>query len=311
MANGITQRYAEAGTGPLVLFAHGWPESWYAWRHQLLALSAAGYRCIAPDMRGYGGTDAPQAIEQYTQLHIIGDMVELVQALGERQAVIVGHDWGAPIAWGAAMLRPDVFRAVVGMSVPWTPPGRIDLLSALEKQGITNFYMQYFQAPGVAEAELEADVRQSLRRIYHTASGDMREKGKGFAVLQPGQGLLGNTVEPEHSPVWFTEQDLAFLAAEFSRTGFRGGLNWYRNIRRSWELFAPWRGVLIHQPSMFIAGERDGVLRFPASRAQIDAYPLTLPGLRGSHILPGAGHWIQQERADEVNGLLTAFLRSL
>ncbi len=310
-ANHITQRYAEAGHGPLVLFCHGWPESWYSWRHQIRVVAAAGFRAVAPDMRGYGGTDAPEAIEDYTLFHLVGDMVELVKALGETEAVIVGHDWGAPVAWHAALLRPDVFRAVVGMSVPWTPPGYVDILSALAKLGVTNFYMQYFQSPGVAEAELQRDVRASLRRVYYSAGGEMREKGKGFAVLPPGGGLLDNTIDPPQLPPWLGEADLDYYSAEFTRAGFRGGLNWYRNLRRNWALHAPWRGQVIRQPSMFIAGERDGVLRFPASKAQIEAYPHTLPGIRGCHILPEAGHWIQQERSEDVDRLLVAFLRGL
>ncbi len=310
-ANGIAMRYAETGQGPLVLFCHGWPESWYSWRHQLLALGTAGFRCVAPDMRGYGGTDAPADIEQYTMLHIVGDMVELVKQLGERTAVIVGHDWGAPAAWNSALLRPDIFRAVVGMSVPWTPSGYTDFLSALAKRGIRNFYIQYFQTPGVAEAELERDVRTALRRLYYTAGGEMKERGKGFAQLPEGAGLLDNTVDPPALPPWLSEADLDYYTAQFARTGFRGGLNWYRNLTRSWSLFGPWRGLPIRQPSLFIAGSRDGVLRFPAAQSQIDAFPTTLPGLRGSHILEGAGHWIQGERPEEVNRLLLEFLRGL
>ncbi len=312
--NGIQMRVAEQGSGPLVLFCHGWPESWYSWRHQMAALAAAGYRAVAPDMRGYGGSDSPLSVEQYTMLHLVGDMVELVKALGEKQAVIVGHDWGAPVAWTSALLRPDVFRAVAGMSVPFTPPGKIDLLSALQAQGVTTFYMQYFQTPGVAEAELELDVEASLRRIYFSGSGDGPERPT-FGVLEPGAGVLTNTVDPLSAghtlPAWLPREDLAYYAAEFKRSGFRGGLNWYRNLRRSWELLTPWRGCVIRQPALFIAGERDNVLKFPASQAQIEAYPRTLPGLRGSHILPGAGHWIQRERAAEVNRLLLAFLSSL
>ena len=308
--NGIRMRVAEQGSGPLVLFCHGWPESWYSWRHQLAALAAAGYRAVAPDMRGYGSTDAPPAIEKYTMLHLVGDMVELVKALGEQQAVIVGHDWGAPVAWTSALLRPDLFRAVVGMSVPFTPPGKIDLLSALEAQGVTTFYMQYFQTPGVAEAELERDVAASLRRIYFSGSGDGPERAT-FGVLAPGAGVLSNTVDPATLPAWLPPEDIAFYAGEFRRAGFRGGLNWYRNLRRSWELLMPWRGCVIRQPSLFIAGARDNVLKFPASQAQIDAYPRTLPGLRGGHILDGAGHWIQRERAEAVNALLLGFLKGL
>ena len=164
-ANNIHMRYAEIGSGPLVLFCHGWPESWYSWRAQMAAVAAAGWRAVAPDMRGYGGTDAPEDPEHYTQLHHLGDLVGLLKALGAASAVVVGHDWGAPTAWHAALLRPDLFRAVVGMSVPYAPPGRLDLLGALERQGVSTFYMQYFQTPGVAEAELERDVAASVRRI--------------------------------------------------------------------------------------------------------------------------------------------------
>ncbi len=310
-ANGIVQRYAECGTGPLVLFCHGWPESWYSWRHQMLALAAAGYRCVAPDMRGYGGTDAPADIESFTILDLVGDMVALVKELGATQAVVVGHDWGAPVAWHCALLRPDLFRAVVGMSVPWTPRGGIDLLSALRKQGITRFYMQYFQTPGVAEAEFEADVRNSLRRIYFTASGDMSQTGKGFSVLPEAGGFFANTVDPDKLPAWLSEADLDWYTGEFSRAGFRGGLNWYRNLTRNWRLMAPWHGRLITQPSMFIAGSRDGVLRFPASMQQIEAFPRTLSGIRGCHIIEGPGHWVQQENPQEVNRLLLGFLNGL
>jgi len=310
-ANGITQRYAECGSGPMVLFCHGWPESWYSWRHQMLAVAAAGYRCVAPDMRGYGGTDAPQEIECYTLLDLVGDMVALVKELGETQTVVVGHDWGAPVAWHCALWRPDVFRAVVGMSVPWSPRGGIDMLSSLEKLGITRFYLQYFQKPGVAEAEFEADVRTSLRRIYYTASGDVTEKGKGFAMIPETGGFFANTIDPQTLPTWLSQADLDWFAGEFGRTGFRGGLNWYRNLTRNWRLSSAWQGQPIRQPSMFIAGSRDGVLKFPASMQQIEAFPRTLPGIRGSHIIDGPGHWVQQERPAEVNRLLLDFLRGL
>lgn len=307
--NGIRMRVAQQGVGPLVLMCHGWPESWYSWRHQLAALAAAGYRAVAPDMRGYGGTEAPLEIERYTQLHLVGDMVELVRALGERQAVIVGHDWGAPVAWHAALLRPDVFRAVVGMSVPFAPPGRVDFLGALAEQGVSNFYMQYFQAPGVAEAELQRDVESSIRRILYGGSGS-RPGQVVFGMLR-GPGLLDNTVDPPTLPGWLMPADVAYFAGEFQRAGFRGGLNWYRTMTRSWELLAPWRGRTIGQPSLFIAGSRDDVLTFPTSAAQIDRFGRTLPGLRGCHLLEGAGHWVQQERPAEVNAMLLEFLQGL
>jgi len=307
--NGIQMRVATQGTGPLVLLCHGFPEGWVSWRSQMVALAAAGYRAIAPDMRGYGGTYAPADPAKYTMLHHVGDMVALVKALGEQQAVIVGHDWGAPTAWNAALLRPEVFRAVAGLSVPYTPPGPVDLLSALEAQGVQHFYMQYFQEPGVAEAELEADVAATMRRVNYSLSGD---GGGGVAgMLPPGKGFLHNTVDPAQLPPWLDAGDLAYTVAEFTRTGFRGGLNWYRSIRLSWELMAPWRGAVIHQPSLFVAGSTDDVMKFPTSRAAVDKFSHTLPGLRGSHLLDGAGHWVQRERPEVVNELLVGFLRSL
>jgi pimeloyl-ACP methyl ester carboxylesterase len=310
-AGELKMRVAEAGGGPLVLLCHGWPESWYSWRHQIVALAAAGYRVAAPDMRGYGGTEAPEAIDAYTLMHLVGDMVALVGALGESRAVIVGHDWGAPVAWHSALLRPDLFRAVVGMSVPYTPPSPVDFLKFLADGGVKDFYIQYFQAPGVAEAELERDVKSALRRLYFTASGDLPQGGGTFALLTPGGGLLGRTVDPATLPAWLPEADLDYYAGEFGRTGFRGGLNWYRNISRNVGLMAPWRGQPIRQPSLFIAGSKDGVLRFPRAKDHLAAFVTTLPGNRGSHILEGAGHWVQQERAAEVNRLLVDFLKGL
>jgi len=306
----IRMRFAEQGSGPLVLFCHGWPESWYSWRHQMAAVAAAGFRAVAPDMRGYGGTDAPQDPSKYSLLHLVGDMVGLLKVLGETQAVLVGHDWGAPVAWHAALLRPDLFRAVVGMSVPYAPPSKVDLVSALERQGVQDFYIQYFQTPGVAEAEFERDVSASIRRVHFSGSGDAPEQAS-FGMLAPGTGFLANTIDPAILPPWMDEDDVAYFAGEFGRSGFRGGLNWYRCLRLNAELLAPWRGAPIRQPSMFIAGARDGVLRFPASTAQIDRYVSTLPGLRGCHIIEGAGHWIQRERADTVSALLLEFLRGV
>ncbi len=203
-ANGIHMRYADMGSGPLVLFCHGWPESWYSWRHQLAAVSAAGFRCVAPDMRGYGGTEAPEGADQYTLLHLVGDMAELVKALGETRAIIVGHDWGAPVAWHAALWRPDLFPAVCAMSVPYAPPGYVDILTALGKLGINDFYLQYFQKPGVPEVELQKDIKGALRRLYYTASGDLDDDKKGFGRLPDGT-LLGNTAEPATLPAWLTE----------------------------------------------------------------------------------------------------------
>jgi pimeloyl-ACP methyl ester carboxylesterase len=203
-----------------------------------------------------------------------------------------------------------MFCAVAGLSVPFSSPARTDLLSALEAKGIDNFYMQYFQTPGVAEAELEADVGASLRRIYFSLSGEGPDHPVA-GMLPPGKSFLDNTVEPEALPDWLSSEDLAYLTCEFERTGFRGGLNWYRSIRLNAALLAPWRGCGIAQPSLFIAGARDDVLKFPGASARIEKLPEKLTGLRGVHILEGAGHWIQQERPAAVNRLLLAFLAGL
>ena len=308
--NGIRMRACCQGDGPLVLLCHGFPESWYSWRHQIGALADAGYRVVAPDMRGYGGTDAPPDAASYTMLHHVGDMVALVKALGESQAVIVGHDWGAAVAWHAALLRRDMFRAVAGLSVPYLPPARTDLLTALEAKGLRSFYMQYFQAPGVAEAELEADIEASVRRLYFSMSGDGPDHSV-CGVLEPGCGLLDMTTDPSSLPSWLTAGDIDYFAGEFKRTGFRGGLNWYRNLRRNAELLASWRGCGIAQPSLFIAGSRDDTLKFPGAKDPRDYLPKLLADLRGNHIIEGAGHWIQQERPDEVSRLLLSFLKGL
>jgi pimeloyl-ACP methyl ester carboxylesterase len=241
-ANGIHLRIAELGEGPAVLLCHGFPESWYSWRHQLAALAAAGFHAIAPDMRGYGRSDRPEAIEQYTLLHLVGDMVGLLDALGIEQVAIAGHDWGAPVAWHAALLRPDRFRAVVGLSVPHRPRSAVVPTSVMPRRDDAVFYQLYFQTPGVAEAEFERDVRTSLAKILYAASGDApRPPGAGggeVAMVPRDGGFLTRMPFPSTLPAWLSAADLDFYAGEFARSGFRGGLNWYRNIDRSW---SSWR----------------------------------------------------------------------
>jgi len=306
--NGIQMHVAEQGEGPLVLLCHGWPELWYSWRHQLPALAAAGFRAVAPDMRGYGQTDAPSDIRSYTILHMVGDMVGLVAALGAQKAIIVGHDWGAPVAWTSALLRPDVFFAVVAMSVPHRPRGPAPPLKVLQHQGLNTFYWIYFQTPGVAEAEFEQDVTSTMRRVLYGGSGDAR--GSKFSmVLKPGKGFLEDSVDPEQLPAWLTDADIAVMAREFQRTGFRGGLNWYRNIDYNWELTAPWHGAVIQQPALFIAGTRDGVIRGPIGEGAVEKLPQVVPNLKRVLLIDGAGHWIQQERPVEVNAALLEFLK--
>jgi pimeloyl-ACP methyl ester carboxylesterase len=308
--NGITMHIAEQGSGPLVLLCHGWPESWYSWRHQLPALAAAGYRAVAPDQRGYGQTSRPEAIDQYTLFHLVGDLVGLLDALGEQQAVIVGHDWGAPVAWGAAMMRPDRFRAVAALSVPRGSGPPVRPTTAMPRTEDGMFYQLYFQEPGVAEAEFERDVRTTILKVLSGIAGE-RPRDSGGIGLVPKSGFLSMMGTPEALPSWLTEADIDFYTAEFTRTGFRGGLNWYRNIDRNWELSAPYRGALITVPALFVAGDRDPVLSFPGVKRVLERQKELVPDLRGELILPGCGHWTQQERPAEVNEALLSFLASL
>jgi pimeloyl-ACP methyl ester carboxylesterase len=305
-ANGIEIFLLEHGEGPLVVLCHGWPELSYSWRHQIPAIAAAGFRVAAPDMRGFGKTSAPAEVNAYSIFDHVGDMVALVEALGEKQAVIIGHDWGAPVAWHAALFRPDIFTAVAGLSVPPPFRGRGRPLDTLRDSGITNFYWQYFQTPGVAEAELERDVALSMRTLL----------GRGFSdpsaslFVEDGKGFLGNPRADLPLPDWLSETDLAFFSAAYKQSGFRGGLNWYRNIDRNWELTAPWHGAQIHQPSLFIAGSKDSVITGLIGAKRVGDMERVLPGLRQKLIIDGAGHWIQQERADEVNAALVGFLKT-
>ena len=311
--NGVRIHCVEAGAGPLVLLVHGFPESWYSYRHQLHALAEAGYRAVAIDVRGYGRSSAPTLIEAYRMLCHVGDNVELVSALGEQQAVIVGHDWGAPIAWNSALLRPDVFRAVVGISVPYAPAGAIPPSQVFRMMGgAEEFYIEYFQQPGRAEAEIEANVREWLLGFYYSASGNVPPMlpGNGsMATIASGTKMKDRFHYPDPMPSWLTEQDLDVYAAEFERTGLSGGLNRYRNVDRDWEDLGVFRGRPIDVPSMFVGGEKDGPTLWGAP--SIAKFSVTLPKLYRSIILPGCGHWVQQERADEVTAALLEFLATL
>lgn len=309
--NGIRLHVAEQGEGPLVLLCHGWPELWFSWRHQLPALAAAGFRAVAPDLRGFGRSDAPADIGAYDIMQLVGDMVALVAALGERQAVIVGHDWGAPIAWHAALFRPDLFRAVAALSVSFASRGPAPPVAALRAAGRSRFYWVYFQEPGVAEAEFERDPAETLRRILgaQEATTPIRSPEQ-ILVLPEGGGFLDMMKQPDALPAWLTEDDLAFMADEYRRSGFRGGLNYYRNIDRNWALCAPWQDAAISTPALFIAGTRDPVIT-GFGRHALDALPRNVPGLRRTLLIEGAGHWIQQERPAEVNAALIAFVRGL
>jgi epoxide hydrolase A/B len=312
--NGIQLHIAEAGEGPLVLLCHGWPESWYSWRHQLPALAAAGYHAVAPDMRGYGTSDAPQAIDQYTIYHLIGDMTGLCDALGQKQAVIVGHDWGSIVAWNAALIRPDRFRAVVGVSVPFFPRGPMkptDMFRAISGENF--FYILYFQEPGKAERELGADPKRTMRMLLYSASGSLPADTVP-RVLPKTSGFLDQMYEPPKLPLWLTEADVDFYAGEFARAGFRGGINWYRNFDRNWELLAPFADAKVTVPSHFIGGLRDFVVTGPERNGPgpgVKMLPAFCSDLRGTTLIEGAGHWTQQEDPGATNRALIAFLKSL
>ena len=311
--NGIRLHLAEQGAGPLVVLCHGFPESWYSWRHQLAALAAAGFHAVAPDMRGYGQSDRPEEIDRYTLLHLVGDMVGVLDALKAEQAVIVGHDWGAPVAWSAALLRPDRFRGVIGLSVPYLPRGPARPTSVMPQNADAVFYQLYFQSPGEAEAELERDISLTLRRLLYSASGDAPRRGAsaGVGMVPRDGGFLTRMKTPETLPAWLTEADLAFYTGEFARTGFRGGLNWYRNIDRNWELMAAFDGTKVTVPALYIAGDHDMVVAFPGAAEHIASMKQVVPLLRDVQMLPRCGHWTQQERPAEVNAAIIEFLRGL
>ena len=311
--NGIRMHIAEQGTGPVVLLCHGFPESWYSWRHQIGALAAAGYHVVAPDMRGYGQSGAPEAIDQYTMLHLVGDMVGLLDALGAATAVIAGHDWGGPVAWYSGLLRPDRFPAVIALSTPYRPRPRLRPTSVMPQTDDALFYQLYFQTPGVAEADLEQDITAAIRGLLHRLSGEAPDSLGTFAMVPRTGGLAADNRKSSMAPLpsWLSEADLAFYVSEFSRTGFRGGLNWYRNIDRNWELMAPFAGALVKVPALYIAGERDAVLKFPGAREMVANLKACVPALRDTVMLPNCGHWTQQERPEAVNAAMIGFLRGL
>ncbi len=309
--NGIHMHVAEQGTGPLVLLLHGFPEFWYSWRHQLRTLADAGYHVVAPDLRGYGETDRPATRELYTQLHLVGDVIGLMDALGEETAVVAGHDWGATLTWNTALLRPDRVRGAIALSVPYYPRGPVSRLTAARSALGDGFYMNYFQKPGVAEAEFERDIRTTLRKFLYAFSGDVPPGEQVMLVVPEGHGLLDSLPDPGVFPVWLTEAIVAHYVTTLERTGFTGGFNWYRMIDKSWELMAPWREAIIVPPVLFIAGTLDPVVLLPNGQQQLANMQRFVPNLKATALLSQSGHWIQQERAAEVSTAMIEFLRSL
>lgn len=320
-ANGIRINIAEQGTGPLVVLCHGFPESWYSWRHQISALAQAGFHAVAPDMRGYGMSDCPDAIDQYTIFHLVGDLIGVLDALDARSAVIVGHDVGASVAWQAAQLRSDRVRAVAGLSVPFRPRGNIRPTAAMPRTADAAFYMLYFQQPGLAEAEFEADPRSTIRNMLYGASGHGVAAARAAAaaggpspnlgMVPTGGRFLRGAPAPAALPAWLTENDVDYYAAQFRRSGFRGPLNYYRNLDRNWEMAAPLVGAPIPVPALYIGGDHDFIASFPGMDQLLANLKHFVPGLRKVQMLPGCGHWTQQERPEQVNTALVEFIRSL
>ncbi|MGH8993092.1 MAG: alpha/beta fold hydrolase [Acidimicrobiia bacterium] len=289
---GIELHVAECGQGPLVVCCHGFPELWYSWRHQLPVLAAAGYRVVAPDMRGYGRSGRPEAIGDYDIAHLGADVLGLIDALGEERAVVVGHDWGAMVAWYLAQAAPERLHGVAALSVPFVPRGPRPPTETWRKQFEDQFfYILYFQEPGVADAQLDADPGASLRFIFRRVSPD----------------VFDGTAEVPNVPGWLSDEDFAVYEAEFRRTGFTGGLNWYRNLDRNWGLTEEVAGRKVEIPVAYIGGERDPVLRF----MPVEPMAEWVPGLVEQVLIPGVGHWTQQQGPAETNDILVRFLAGL
>jgi pimeloyl-ACP methyl ester carboxylesterase len=313
--NGISLRAVVEGEGPLCILVHGWPESWYSFRHQIDPLVAAGYRVCVPDVRGYGGSDKPHTIEAYAMVEMVNDVAGLIDTLGERQAILIGHDWGAPIVWNTAIVHRDRVRAVAGLSVPHLGRGKAPLIDNLRRIYKDRFFYQlYFQEEGVAEAELEADVRTALRKVYFNASGDAAAQRltTGTFVAKPADAtMLDGLIDPDPFPAWLTEADIDYYTAEFERSGFRGPINRYRNSERDFHDLPQLSQEKITQPALFVAGTHDPVLNFVPGVRLSDLMDKWFTDLRGKVLIEGAGHWVQQEAAEATNRALLEFLRGL
>jgi pimeloyl-ACP methyl ester carboxylesterase len=304
--NGVDLHLVEAGReGPVVLLAHGFPELAYSWRHQLPALAAAGYRVVAPDQRGYGRSSRPEAIEDYDIHHLVGDLVGVLDELEADQAVVVGHDWGSMVASHMALLHPERVRGLVNVSVPHLPRGGAAPITAMRNAlGDNFFYILYFQQPGIADAELGGDPARTMRRLL--AAAPLRPGAAPDPALfaNDGRGFVDRVPEPDGLPGWLSAAELDRYVEEFSRTGFTGGLNWYRNFDHNWETTAELAGATVGVPSLFVGGALDPVLIMSPPAVGHGS----LRDHRGDVVIPGAGHWVQQEAPTEVNAALAGFL---
>ncbi len=313
-AGGAQLRIALEGQGPLVLMVHGFPESWFSWRHQLTPVAEAGFTAAAIDVRGYGGSDKPEPIAAYDMESLTADVAGVAQALQPgAPAILVGHDWGAPIVWNAALSRPEAFSAVAGLSVPFTGvPGRpfTEIFDEAFTQKGHFFYQAWFQKVGPPEAEAEADVRDFLRKFYYGICGDAPDgtwPQKGVDAT-----LLEGMVDPDVFPAWLSGEALDYYVGEFERSGFRGPINRYRNHERDFAWLQQFKGRKLEMPTLLIGGDRDPAFNGFGRIADPAAFMRQhVTDLRGVHVLEGCGHWTQQERPAEVNALLIPWLKGL
>ena len=307
--NGVRLRIAEMGQGPLILLVHGWPESWYSWRHQMPALAAAGFRVVAPDMRGYGHSDKPESVASYDIHHVTGDLEQLVLVLGERSAILVGHDWGAIVTWHAMLLHPQRFSALIAMSVPYAGRGPRSVVETLRSAYGDNFnYILYFQEQGVAEKEFDADPRAILSRLYLSPDAP-RDAPLVKDPKRAAGGWIPRLGAPRGLPSWLTQKDLDYYVAEFRHAGFRGGINYYRNFQRNWDTTPQLEDAKIAAPVLFIAGDKDVVIRGASAQALEASMKAAVPGLQAVKLIANTGHWVQQERPAETNAVMLEFLK--
>ncbi|KAM7277284.1 hypothetical protein ACFE04_019150 [Oxalis oulophora] len=303
--NGINMHVASIGSGPPILFLHGFPELWYSWRHQLLSLSSLGYRCIAPDLRGYGDTDAPQSANEYTVFHIIADVIGLLDSLGIDQVLLVGHDWGANIAWYFCLLRPDRVKALVNMSVPYRPRNpKVKFVDGLRMLFGDDFYICRFQEPG----EIEEDFAQMDTAKLITKFLTSRNPKPPCIPKEVGfKGLP----DPPSLPSWLSEEDIDYYAKKFNQKGFTGGLNYYRAMNLNWELTAAWTGVQIKVPVKFIVGDLDITYNIPGAKEYIHngGFKRDVPFLQEVVVMEGVAHFLNQERPDEVSNHIYDFFK--
>ncbi|KAI4323902.1 hypothetical protein L6164_023476 [Bauhinia variegata] len=305
--NGIKMHIAEKGEGPVVLFLHGFPELWYSWRHQILALSSHGYSAVAPDLRGYGDTEAPASMSSYTCFDIVGDLVALIDTLGVDQVFLVAHDWGAIIGWYLCLFRPDRVKAYVCLSVPYLPRNpKVKPVDGMRAMYGEDSSVCRFQKPGEMEAQMAAvGTPYVLKNILTT-----RHPGPPiFPKGDYGTGYNPNT--PETLPSWLSEQDLAYFVTQFEKTGFTAPMNYHRNMDRNWELTAPWTGAQVKVPARFIAGELDMTYTAPGLKQYIDGgqFKKDVPNLEEVIIQKGVAHFNNQEAAEEINNYILDFIK--